>query len=640
MFICPQCGNELDDNDLFCCHCGTIVKKPEVEMPAENTTEKEASKEAKKHKMLPKKLIAGIVAGVALVVAATIILVTLFAAPKPNYALYIKDGELFYMDIDDREPIEITKNLYDGDAMLFTDSSYAILSDDGDTIFYIDKMKNTANYSLYYRSVSDTEQEPVKIDSYISRYYINRDADCITYIKDYDNGCGDLYRHNLESRDKIASEVTYFSVSSDGKSIVYLDTDNDLYIKYDGEDRQKTDSEIDRVFYVNQDFDTVYYTKDGSLYKNIIGEEKIRIASDVGDKMQFYESGEIYYVKSQVEDVPLINYVEDNMKEKDAAMKEPAVDAGEEKWSEYLEKESRDRLRENLNEKTVKIYNNILCYYDGKKETVITEEYNNFAAISEDAPVAVFNKYEREEIEKVKITDIEYATDVRNMVDATLYPETKSYIAIKGKMFEIVQDKPTEFRITSDGKAIYFLDNVENKYDDEDKYLGRAGNAYRIDIAENKPHKQELYDKNVFEEYVGLSEDNRYFYFKEIDKLNGTLYVDKQKIDTNVLMFYFKIQENGNVLYMKDWDTEKERGTLKLYDGKAREIADEVYSYELTPDGEVVYLRDYSLERVKGDLYIYDGESECIDYDVSAILPVMSIDKESDGVFSGVYYRQ
>lgn len=682
MITCPNCNKQLEDGTKFCDNCGKQIietifcqncgKETSTEFAfcqncgASLSDEAIVSDNGKKKKFalpkrpfkISKKLIAIGSACIALVLVAAIVLSTLFSGGgSNNFALYLKDGEVYFTNISKIEPWQVTTRLIDDDSIDnddLADSAYTLgyythLSNDGKILFYVDKItEDSAGASLFYRYVNKPKQEPVKIDSDVASYSVSENGKLVTYLKGEE---GILYQHNLTDKEKIDSEVSAFEVSDDGKKIGYLNKEGGMYLKYAGKDKEKLDSEVSRISYINEDFNTVYYIKEDSLYKKVEGKDKEKIASDISSVIKVYESGEIYYLKSNSSNINLIDYVEDDLKEADAAMTLPqtpeypsywdyddyddyqaATDRYHEAYEEYqIAKQAwngkleRDAIREDLAEAKMPDFSGTLYYYDGKVEKVLTDAYaydtfgfaNN--TIAEDNPVIIFSIYNQSSITKVKLSEIDYVSEVEDMVEAALYSSSEKYIAIKDSSSVIEQTEAKNFNITSDGKTVYFLDDVS-----EESY---HGDVYKMSISGNEVSKTELYDSDVYPSF-SLTNNGQIVYFKDVKASKGELYVDKQKIDYDVNLYNFTyLDESDAVVYMVDWNDEKDYGTLKTFkNGKAIKIADDVHSYNTTPNGEILYLYDYSTNYNKGELFIYkNNKAEKIDDDVVAIIPTYDL---------------
>ena len=667
--FCPNCGKQTSTEFAFCQSCGASVTEPPTEeQPAAVPTEK---------KKLPKKAIMFGGIGVA-VVAVLILVISLFfggAKAENNYALYLKDSEIFFTDLKkDSEAWQLTSRLVGTDEVDDKDLAdagyrlglYTYMSEDGKYIFFPDKVGDKEDgFNLYYKEVAKPDMEAIKVDSDIRSYTVNTSATLITYLKGEE---GNLYQYKIgkDSKEKIASEVKGFEVSDDGKKIGYINSENSIYLKYADKEKEKIASDVSTLEHVTEDFSAVYYIKDGSLYKQVEGEDKVKITSDVYDVIKIYDSGEIYYLKSEAEEISLMNYVTDDMKDADASISEPsypdypnspsrpswwdydtaaeydaayaAYEDAYEAWEAecdrieteyyaareaYYAKQSRDELRENLAEKTLEQSSYSLCFYNGTEEVVITDtfvggDYSKYTYASE-APVISYEAYNQSSLEKVKLSEVESIYDIESMVKAALFSSSERYIAVKGTATVVEQEKEaTNFRINSSGTIVYYIDDIP----EEKNY----GELYHISIKNGVVGKAEVYDSDVYTGYCYFVSDTELEYFKDCKDGKGELYINKNKIDYDVYCYSVDVYSNlDKIFYFTDWNDEKGYGTLKVYDGKeAAKIADDVHSFSVTPDGRVLYLYDYSLNYYKGELHEWsNGETRKIDDDVVFVLPIL-----------------
>ncbi len=667
--FCPNCGKQTSTEFAFCQSCGaSITETPTEEQPAAVPTEK---------KKLPKKAIMFGGIGVA-VVAVLILVISLFSGggkAKNDFTLYIKDSEIFFSDMKkDSEAWQLTSRLVDSkdvddDDLAYaanTLGSYICTSEDGKYIFFPDKIADDDDgFNLYYRELGNPEAEAVKIDSDIQSYTVNTSATIVTYLKGEE---GNLYQYKLaeDSKDKVASEVEGFEVSDDGTKIGYINSEGSLYLKYEGKDKEKIASEVTSLEYLTDDFKTVYYIKEGSLYKQVEGEDRVKIASDVYRVIKIYETGEIYYLTSEAGEISLMDYVTDDMKDADASIAEPSYpdypnspsrpswwdydtdaeyDAAYEAYEDAYEaweaecdrmeteyyaareawyaKQSRDELREDLEEEVLEQSNYSLCFYNGTEEVVITDAfvggyYSNYTYASE-APVISYEAYNQSSLKKVKLSEVESIYDIENMVEAALFSSSERYIAVKGTATVVEQEKEaTNFRINSSGTVVYYIDDIP----EEKNY----GELYRISINNGVVGKAEVYDSDVYTGYCYFVNDTELEYFKDYKNGKGELYINKNKIDYDVYCYSVDVYSDlDKIFYFTDWNDEKDYGTLKVYDGKeATKIADDVHSFSVTPYGRVLYLYDYSLNYYKGELHEWsNGETRKIDDDVVCVLPIL-----------------
>ena len=669
--FCPNCGKQTSTEFAFCQSCGTSI----TEAPVEEQPAVVAPTEKKK---LPKKAIMFGGIGVA-VIAVLILVISLFSGSggkaENNYALYLKDNEIFFTDLKkDSEAWQLTSRLVDTDEVDDEDLAdagyqlglYTYMSEDGKYIFFPDKVgDDDGGFNLYYKEVAKPDMEAIKVDSDIRSYTVNASATLITYLKGEE---GNLYQYKIgeDSKDKIASEVKGFEVSDDGKKIGYINSENSIYLKYADKEKEKIASDVSTLEHVTEDFSTVYYIKDGSLYKQVEGEDKVKVSSDVYDVIKIYDSGDIYYLKSEAEEISLMDYVTDDMKDTDASISEPsypdypnspsrpswwdydtdaeydaayaAYEDAYEAWEAecdrieteyyaareaYYAKQSRDELREDLAEETLEQSSYSLCFYNGTEEVVITDAfvggyYSDYTYASE-APVISYEAYNQSSLEKVKLSEVENIYDIENMVEAALFSSYERYIAVKGTATVVEQEKEaTNFRINSSGTVVYYIDDIP----EEKNY----GELYHISIKNDVVGKAEVYDSDVYTGYCYFVSDTELEYFKDYKDGKGELYINKNKIDYDVYCYSVDVYSDlDKIFYFTDWNDEKDYGTLKVYDGKeATKIADDAHSFSVTPDGRVLYLYDYSLNYYKGELHEWsNGETRKIDDDVVCVLPIL-----------------
>ncbi|NLZ27434.1 MAG: zinc-ribbon domain-containing protein, partial [Firmicutes bacterium] len=171
--VCRNCGEEIDAESVFCQNCGTAVltesepTKPEkAKSPVKLESPVKSESPAIPEKKSPAKwLLWGGIALVALsVVAFVLILImgdgtgVLFsfgekAKSTSNYALYIKDDEIFYTEVPGIEPRQITTNFFSDNLSeyLYNDyilGNYCTISRDGKKLFFPDKNDGLPDYGL------------------------------------------------------------------------------------------------------------------------------------------------------------------------------------------------------------------------------------------------------------------------------------------------------------------------------------------------------------------------------------------------------------------------------------------------------------------------------------------------------------
>ena len=643
MFYCPKCNKELEDGTKFCGRCGTALTG--VANPVE------------KKSRPPVKIL--VIAAGAIVVIAAIILAVLFLIPKGNaaqaFAIYLKDNELNYTLTKKIDPFEITSSLYEdsmGENDAYGLAYITLISQDGNLIFFPDKVSaSDSGFSLYYRYLNKPDLAAEKIDSDVTQYAVNDKADLVTYIKGDDRI---LYQNNFTDKEKIDSDVSYFFISSDGSKLIYSDYENNVYLKNGTEDKEKIDSNA-QIQFVSKDLSKIYYLKDESLYIKETDQDKVKIASDVSGVAKIFESGEIYFYKSDSSDISLADYVEDDTKAADAALQQPipptypespswwdydtvaeyeqayaeyeqqlsAYDAAYNAYAEaamaYDEKLYRDQFREALAMEKMTVTNTSLYYYNGSEATEISDTFVEYSDISAaDNAVMLFKSYIQSEVKKIKLAELEYPSEINEMVQAALYSSTEYTLAIGGKATAFEQPEVQYFTLNQAGTEIYYLDELDSE--------GASGELYKITIADGAAQKAESLDSDVSTIGMHFIDSAGLVYFKDVKDYTGEMYLDQTKIDYDVKIGSETFDKDQNVIvYFSDWDSEKQLGTLKRYaNDESTKISDDVHAFHLQANADVLFLYDYSLTYSTGELRLYNGKKDNpkIDDDVTAIIPI------------------
>lgn len=593
MRTCPKCNKELEEGEKFCGSCGAPISEV-----AEETAEENAETKTDKKKTF---LFAGV--GVVALIAA-ILLISLFSkGGKGAYGLYLKDDELVYADCSNGETTEITSRLLDGEA--FGDYEFAKLaskvayrtqlSEDGKHIFYPDKLGySSGGYTLYYRDIDEPKEEPVKIDSEVYQYTINKKGTQVVYIKGSEQN---LYLHDLNDKEKIASEVYSYYVSEDGKKISYLTREGDYYLWSSGKDKEKIASDISSIEYVSEDLSEVYFIKDDALYKKSEkSEDRVKIASDVGSVEAVYDSGEVYYIKTETVEKKVEDYVYDDT-------------VNDKRWSE----EEREELYDRLKDQTVEMTLRMLYYYNGESSQLVTDALSGSedCIASEENAVITFKAYDSWNTRPVRLTDAAYTRDKEGLIKESLDDVQEQCVVTRGIMRTMPQTDAKQIRIVPDGSALYYIDDIEEGRGDLYKFYPASLMRKRIDS-----------DVSTGSPLFTVTEENQLVYYKDVDDGQAELYIEGVNIDSDVLIYKSAFYEDM-FLYYTEWNDEKDYGTLRMYqNGNKSKLADEVHDFAINQAGDILYLYDYSKSHYTGELYLYhNGKAKKLDEDVAALIP-------------------
>ncbi len=575
-------------------------------------------------------------AGLALLTV-IVIVISIFAGngKTPGYALYFKDEEMQFTFTSKIKPFEVTEDLMDDGTISTTSAAlFTVMSEDGKTLFYADRIDaGDSGYNLYYRNVKKPKAEPERIDSNVVSYIITSDNAVV-----YKSSDGELYKHNLKEKTRIAKDVSSYTVSEDGKHIYFVDDEKRLYYITGKKDKEKLEGDITNLYGVDEKGTTVYYIKNATLYKRNIKKDREKIAKDVYSVAGLFQSGEVYYYKEDTKKVKVSDYVFDDMKEEDADLTEPLypeypsfsdfdnyddwqvaydkytedLDNYNDNINDYEEKLARDELRDELKDATVKVTTYTLYYFDGKKEKKVADNLASTSSAETENPIILINEYkEGKDVETVNLSDIYSISDVTYDIESSLRGSSVTRLVVKADVVKFASDKVKNVQLTEDCKTIcYTTSNDEGEL-----------TLYKAALKGSKLGDAEKVDKKV--SGYQLSDDGKVYYFKDVKDNEGDLYCDGEIVDYDVRSsISFDIDENGKVYYATDYDDGEY--TLKVWNGKKPAVvAEEVRTAYMLPDGNMLCLVDYSTKSKSGDLMMYNGKKlEKIDEDVSGIIPI------------------
>ncbi|MBR4308094.1 MAG: zinc-ribbon domain-containing protein [Oscillospiraceae bacterium] len=540
--FCPNCGEQTSTEFAFCQSCGAPIgeasgsEKPSIVNKMKGLLDKALAN---------KKILFG---GIAVVVL--ILLISLFSGgkSKQNFALYIKDKEVYYAELKNKPKAwevtsKLTADTNDSNDFLSSIASniedHIKLSKDGKTIIFPDKLEGTSSYNLYFRKV-EKKKDAEKIDSEVIRYSMNENFSIITYLKGSDRN---LYQATLgkDNKEKIASNVSSYFVSDNAKKIYILDNEGNLYLKSGKKDKEKLCGDVSSIVYVSENFKTVYFVKDGDLYKQVGTKDKVKIDSDYSSILWVYESGEMYYTT-------------------------------------FDEEES----------------NYTLHYYNGKKSFVISEEYdftNDFAA---DKAVICYNEISEDDDPTVCI-----AVGKKSYTAKLSDEATEITISNDGKTlyyFDNVENSHGDMYSASISKSKL----GKSKKIDSDVYDGRITFMKKsvIYFKDVKDSTGEMYfdgKKVDFDVYIyslqRIEDSKRIFYTTDLDSGDGTgtlkVLQGKKVKKISDEVYEYTVLPNGKVLYLIDYSRENCKGDLYQWDGgKAKKVDEDVvavlnaYNYE------------------------------------------------------------
>lgn len=646
--FCKKCGTEMANDAEFCPSCGEKTAAGAA-VKAEQTAVAETDKATaiiipektnKEKKPIPKKAIIA-AGGLVAVVLLVVVISSLFKGGAKEHLMYIKDNEL--VSVDSKKSNVVGDEVFEDEDNRFDIEYYIEYSDDGKYVYYPQEFVGTYRYDLYYSRVDKKDGEGTKIASNVSDYIL-LDGGKVLYLTD---GKMYLYDQKKDEKEKVASDVSYFMVASkDKKQILWLTDDNDLYVSDAAfkKDKIKIESGISSLFDYSDDFKQIIYTKGEKLYVVLNYEDKRKVASGgypcvkgAGD------SQDIYYIEYDNKDeLNYMSFINDDMLAADKEMKEPRIEDyqtqekrdtywGEqtytitsdeyyEKLNEYSEKESRDRVRQNLKEETLDVNKGCIYRYDIKKDESVLVQEAYIMDVCYDEVVMSYTTIDVDSVEKLSFSDIVEGNDyyeieeeivdrAREALTVNLFYNGKS---VKMSTGNVEVPELLDIVTTPDEKSCYIV--IEDEGSDKfENYL------YKTNLAKFNGNTELISDEV---DNLDTVTDDGVYYMVDVEDDLGDLYCDKEKLDSDVKRYSLKTMKNGKgVLYLADADDENYVGTLKLHNGsKVTEISEDVSAYISSEKGGIAFLTDYSFNKKEGTLKTYEGKkTKTIDEDVSMI---------------------
>ncbi len=706
MKLCPVCNNQLEDNAVFCDNCGNqlaATQSPNPQVANEvicqvcgNRTSagymncmhcgaqlypSEPAAPAPKKDILgflkaipPKVLMFGGI-GLAAAVVVIVVLCLLLGGGEPHYALYLQDGEIFYNDLSGDEGFEVSDRLgvesYGNQRYVAEELGWAVcFSEDGDTMFYPDRVSYDGSFTLYYRDVTDPEEEPVKVDSDVFAYSIDVDGEAVLYVK---GDSRNLYYMELgEEKEKIGSNVDFdddeLIMNEDLSRVLYRDFEKDSYYCWElgeGSEKIRSDVELARV---DEDLERAVFRErqEGenlfTYYFWEYGEETVKIASDIGyhrvinledGKMIYYEAEEekdeegytytYYYWELEGDTVKIADEVdvmlgvdedfetfyyingdgelykskflkeEETMIDSDVAGTYGDVESGTFYYKKNEEKVIgadyiSDEGKTAFKDYTVASYYT-LCYYDDGDVTELTTTFDASMEISYEAPVLIGMVCDPEAMDSVKTAD-KYYDEVMEVLSKNWHETKQLYVFNEGEAYPVDLDFEAinDVYLNDETEDAYIICNyVESEYDD-----------YESDNYEDEDQDPvaDLYTLDISDGTVELFDTELYY---DDDAF--------QYLEEEEAIVYFKdVEDASGELYI---DGEKIDDDVRVSDLEKCELG---YLYRKDVDnsgGATLVIYDGDAEEIKDDVY---------DYTFTPDGDILFLNDYSDNSYTGTLY--
>ena len=603
----------------------------------------------------PTAKIIGISAVAVVLVVAIILGITLIPGKHAsNTAIYLKDGNLCVLpNVKKNADLLTMQMVSDPDALQgditglwdYQDSTNACsgcgatLSKDGSKLFYISTDLET-EIRLCYIDLKAKNATPVRISGgVVLAFSVNESATLVTFLRDDNN----LYQYDMQSgkAEKIASDLEeVFVASRDGSKIVYT-TENGLYLYSSlGQTEKLSNDYCSQVYTPDDALSTIYYVdEDDTLFCNKTGkaEDSFKIASGVDTLYGLTENGVYYTTDSKT--VTMYDYVNQDLLSVDpdslerpeypfsfeydtdaeyqAAMKQYKADMEVYEHANDLRELQKDLAREQYTLVT-------LNYFNGSSASVVAEDVFRGSISRADtyahaAAVLEYTYPDPEKAAALTVDDMEAIIDSNYSYASTASDHIhnkirSSSVAVNGTACASDLDI---YRIclTEDGQtACIITKNADNS--DIDLYqAGISGNSLQTptQIASDIDDLQIIGNNVVFWQ-------------------DSAVFVNNARIDDDVLADHVAFRDDGSFVYLVGEEDDNSYQLKSYKDGKTTTIADDVFNFGFTTGGELLYLRDYNTNRSEGTLYLYNGkDSTKLDDDVFLILPAEDLAYDRGG---------
>ena len=537
--FCPHCGKKIPEDSLYCEFCGGYV--PEGEAAAVSLKQKLS--------VLNKKWLFGGAAVVILLLLWVVAAGGNRAGGAEKVLFYIKDNSLYGLSASgiNEEPKEYSSRYLEkwssrtGGGILsgqskaseLSSSTFPVFSNSGKFLF-IPEQGEGGSFDLIREEVKN--QEAKTLDGDVVGF-IPVGNDNVLYQKE--NGA--LFYYDDTRRSRLTLQADYCQVSQAGDALIWTteeDGARDIYYEdFDSGEKQRLERNAE-LLDASEDLNTILIKKENIVYCITGQGEKEKLVEEADAVAGVSaENGTFYFVRN-VDRTPSTSYKE-------------------------------------------------LCYYADGESLVVDDRFGEI--VWQDAETVLYKR-----------TD-----DANNHM-----------IAVNGNAAELGRAAELTDRIRRENGQLYFLSSWETGENGQPEYEVCSVLLNKEDFG-----RIQTIDSGV--SALSLVLDGRVYYFKNVIDGIGDLYCDGELIAFDAAVASVAgVPDDGQVYCIADCSRTKGRGTL-LNPGTGTEtesgagIADDVYAYSALPDGEILILTEYNRDKERGDLLLYDGESvKTVDQDI------------------------
>ena len=627
--FCPECGSMTSTEFEFCAECGKPLGINKESNPMLGITPSQGMKYHKPFKMPIKPLLIGTAALIiitGIIFSANALFFSNGSSSDAKYILYAKDREFQFAFIPGAKRFQLTERFYDSSVTpsLYDFNEYAnaiLISDDDRYIFYPDRINN--NEMIYYwrdlKADNTKNDTATRIDREITALpQITKDGTKFFYIKGDERR---LYIYDLKSGESanLVRDVNYFYINDIGDYLIYQVYKDGEYSVYEmtiqglvGEsNRIKLDAWVNEAF--ANDRKVFYQNEDNDLFYKEFNKDEVRISREVDRIVSIVDGSSVYIIKSEEVINKLSIYVNDDL-------------------GDDVDEDFKESLYEMLDdeENAISFYADNLYFWNPSSPSGgmlvasdLADGYNIYQSPkSSKTPLVVYQKNSLTTGGNIKLSDYistSYNISPYDVIwgirDDLYYSREASdyfYIAYEEKESELDCYKARNFAISANG-VICYLD----KYNDSKNY----GTLKSISVSSGALTKPTKIDDDVMVFLFGNANINIY-YFKDVKNNIGDMYLNAQNIAQDVyISSLYNFKGSETFLYFNNYSNRNDYGSLNFYNGgKNTKIADDVSFFTPINEKNIAYIKDYNNNRQRGDLMLYDSEGKTISVDTDVTM--------------------
>lgn len=422
------------------------------------------------------------------------------------------------------------------------------------------------------------------------------------------------------------NDVSYVAVpvsySEDGTYICYPTriSDGEFQLNMQKSGKKGGSTEIDdsvNIYKLLKNNKIIYRTSGGNLYMSDIKKNKVKIASDVEHFQIDKDEKNIVWVESDGGKVSIYK--------RDLKLKKAEV--------ELIEDVDEYKVSENLKQIAVKKDGNGYLISDFGEPEKVCSEIVDFTANNEKAGNIFYYK-KNESTEDYGVYDLCcYQDGVEILIDFNAYGGQAVSNESETIIFNRLEDEEDPESLETcvyNGKEVVVLDEVidgEFVMDGKKGYGMKSENDGIYELIEFDAGKDADGECTVINDEISHIEkvkDGNIYYMADVDEGSGDFYRNDEMIDADVQAgsIYFLDDRDETFTYMTDYSDSREKGTLKVSNGRKSKIAaEDVHEYRVADEKRIAVLVDYDVDDSEGDLKLYRGSSKLkdLDEDVSAL---------------------